>query len=374
MTQVTITDRERYLLNLIAAGESSSRGGDPYCSIYPNQYEPRLVSMTLEQVLQFQSYRTTSRSSGGLGIASSACGRYQFIRRTLEGIIQSTGISRSTRYSPDIQDYLILEVLRRSRGLDSWLSGSLPDESFQLNLAREFASVPVPFDTQGQNRRVRRGETYYAGDRLNAAHHNPDVFIQNLRDIRRGGPGNTTSVDLMASGDPYSPSGNLLTTQVGVSAAGGQGLVGGIGGEQPLPRTSLPAASNPYAYRRPDPLDNRYDFRTGQAVRELLINGTNPVAANALIPGNGRPPPVDIGSGGYTPEQEQGAVDQRPPSVGYDTGQVDPRLAAAAARSTGSGTTPPARPAPPPEPTTPPSDTINGGSLVVPRQVRTLLA
>lgn len=373
MTQITITQQERYLLNLIAAGESSSRGGDPYCSLYPNQYEPRLVTMTLDQVLQFQRYRTTSRSQGGLGIASSACGRYQFIRGTLENIIQTVGIDRNTRYAPDVQDYLILEVLRRSRGLNSWLNGSLSDEAFQLNLAREFASVPVPFDTQGAHRRVRRGETYYAGDRLNAAHHNPDVFIQNLRDIRRGGPGDSTSVDIMASGAPYSPSGNLLTTQVEVAAAGGQRLVGGIAGEQPLPRTNLPAASNPYVYRRTDPLDNRYDFRTGQSVRELLINGVNPVAANALIPGNGRTPPVDLGSGGYTPEQEQGATDQRPPSIGYDTGQVDPRLAAAAARATNGTTQPPARPAPPPEPTTPSSDTINGGTVVVPRQLRTLL-
>lgn len=373
MTQVSVTQQEQYLLNLIASGESSRSGGDPYCSLYPSTYEPRLVTMTINQVIDFQRYRTASRSSGGLGIASSACGRYQFIRKTLEGIVSQVGLDRNTRFTPQVQDYLILETLKRSRGLDSWKSGGISDEQFQLNLAKEFASVPVPFNTQGANRAVQKGESYYAGDRLNASHHNADVFLQNLKDIREGGPGNATSFDVVTGSSGYAPTGDLLTTQAEINAGGGQRIFGGIGGEQPTPRSSLPAASNPYSYRPIDPFDNRYDFRTGQAVRELLINGTNPVAANAMIPGNGLPSPGDLGSGGYTPEAIQSITDRRPPSVGYNTGQVDPGLAAAAAKATANNRSV-AKPAPPPTPTTPQSDTLNANTVLIPRQIRDIVS
>ena len=373
MTTVSVTQQEQYLLNLLASGESSRSGGDPYCSLYPSTYNPQLVTMTIAQVIDFQKYRTASRADGGLGIASSACGRYQFIRKTLDGIVSQVGLDRNTRFTPQVQDYLILETLRRSRGLDSWKSGGLSDAAFQLNLSKEFASVPVPFNTQGANRAVQKGESYYAGDRLNASHHNADVFLQNLKDIREGGPGTSASFDVVTGSAGYAASGNQLTTQAEISAGGGQRIFGGIGGEQPIPRSSLPAANSPYSYRPVDPFDNRYDFRTGQAVRELLINGTNPVAANGLIPGNGLPSPGDLGSGGYTPEAAQALTSQRPPSIGYDTGQVDPGLAAAAAKSTTSGK-PVTKAAPPPTPTTPQSDTINRNTTLIPRQIRDIVS
>lgn len=373
MTTVSVTQQEQYLLNLLASGESSRSGGDPYCSLYPSTYNPQLVTMTIAQVIDFQKYRTASRASGGLGIASSACGRYQFIRKTLDGIVSQVGLDRNTRFTPQVQDYLILEILRRSRGLDSWKGGGLSDAAFQLNLSKEFASVPVPFNTQGANRAVQKGESYYAGDRLNASHHNADVFLQNLKDIREGGPGTSASFDVVTGSAGYAASGNQLTTQAEISAGGGQRIFGGIGGEQPIPRSSLPAANAPYSYSPVDPFDNRYDFRTGQAVRELLINGTNPVAANGLIPGNGLPSPGDLGSGGYTPEATQALTSQRTPSIGYDTGQVDPRLAAAAAKSTTSGK-PVTKAAPPPTPTTPQSDTINRNTTLIPRQIRDIVS
>lgn len=374
MTQVSVTQQEQYLLNLIASGESSRSGGDPYCSLYPSTYEPRLVTMTLSQVIEFQRYRTTSRANGGLGVASSACGRYQFIRKTLEYTIGLAKLSLDTRYTAQVQDFLILELMKNDYGLDKWKSGGISDAAFQLNLARLFASVPVPFNTQGAHRAVAKGESYYAGDRLNAAHHNADVFLQNLADIREGGQGTVTSFDIQTGSAGFPATGSLLTTQAEIAAGGGQRIFGGIGAEQPLPNANLPAVSNPYSYKKVDPFDNRYDFRTGQAVRELLINGTNPVAANALIPGNGFPTPSDLGSSGYSPEAFDSLTSQKTPSIGYNTGQVDPGFAKAIAKSTSGSSAPVTKTAPPPTPTTPQSDTLNANTVLIPRQIRDIVS
>lgn len=338
-TQVQITDQERRLLDFVAKGEAA-RGGDPYASVFPSRIMPEILQMSLEQIFVFQANRTRSRAQGGMGLESSAVGRYQFIRKSLQEEVRAAGIPVSTRYNSPCQDFLIINRLKRFRGMNRWLSGAITDQAFCLNLAKEFASIPVPFTTRGANRTVNAGESFYAGVGSNRAvgHANVDVILQELADIRNGGPGRAATIDIEQGSGAFPARGRSIYAQTERSAAGGQSL----GSASPTDRVPssgvIPPAIDPYIYRSIDPLDNRYDFRLGDFVRDLLHNGLNPVSASSFMLGNGLSPVNDLGVERFTPDQFTQAVQNRS-LVGFGEGQVDPALNEAARRNTVSPAT-----------------------------------
>jgi len=285
MTEITITGQEKSLLSLIAKGESSA-GVDPYTSLWPGTSEPSLVQMTCAEVQRFQQQRLDQ------GHRSTACGRYQFIKKTLTEAIRVSGIDPlTTRYTPDIQDYLILSILKTYRKLDEWVAGTYTTPRFMIKLSQEFASIPVPYQMQGQSRIVNKGQSYYAGDGLNKAHHDPDSLFTQLNDILNGGTGEVSTIDVLPSGPSgASPElGTLPRTQVARSTAGaGLGAVSGQGrpGSQPIGSSTLPDASAVYTYEVIDPLDDRYDFRTGKKVKDILVHGTGAAAATPHVEQN----------------------------------------------------------------------------------------
>lgn len=335
---ITITTQERYLLDLIATAESGPFG---YTAYYPSSTDPTIVEKTLQQILAFQQERISS------GIKSSAIGRYQFIKKTLESAINIAGLDTArTRFTAEIQDYLILAVLKNSRGLNRWVDGTLSSADFQLNLAREFASVPVPYDTQGANRFVRKGECYYAGDGLNAAGHKADCFIQSLDDILAGGPGELRNYDVATTGPngSYPPEGNSNRRIAETATAGGQRVTGGRQTTtDPSSQIRLPTPKNVYLYRPIDAHDNRYDFRTGQMIRDIGINGTNPISANpnytrsattdnssTQTPGVSAGPDVGASRTETFTTSTDASATVTANQVGYGQGQVDPTIARAA--------------------------------------------
>ena len=201
-TLIEITQQDKALLSLIAKGESTGVRGDPYTALWPSTTEPNLIRMSLKQVKDFQISRIRS------GFKSTACGRYQFIKNTLLDVVKISKLDpERTIFTPDIQDYLILLRLKSIRRLDKWKAGSLIHEgnsyssqensaNFQVHLAKEFASVPMPFRAQGHRRIVNKGQSYYAGDGLNAAHGKADTFLAGLIDIKNGGTGEVTKVEI----------------------------------------------------------------------------------------------------------------------------------------------------------------------------------
>jgi len=306
---IQISDQEKKILDLVAKGEAV-QGADPYSSLWPSTSDPMIPQYTLAQIDQYQTDRIRA------GFKSSAIGRYQFIRSTLREVVVLSGLPGTIRFSPDVQDYLIILRLKDLRKLDQWKSGSISDLDFQLELAKEFASVPVPYNLQGANGFVSKGQSYYSGDGLNSSGHNADVFSYNVADIRNGGPGNLSTVDIENGSAPYQPTGVSPRIQAELAAGGGQRVFGGSAGFQPLPNSSLPAVGDPYAYKLINALDNRYDFRTGEKIRDLLINGVNPVANSGTLSNNGRPPVTDIGAQPLSIEQLNKAVENRVAQVG----------------------------------------------------------
>jgi muramidase (phage lysozyme) len=139
-----------------------------YDTVYGNKQArmPKpLTTMRLDEVLRQGRWRTNT-------FGSSACGRYQFMDKTLRTLSTRLGLKAHQIFEPNLQDRLAYHLLRE-RGYDKWASGEMTDASFMLNLAKEWAALPVPYDMSvvrnGRTYDIKRGQSYYAGDGKNAA-------------------------------------------------------------------------------------------------------------------------------------------------------------------------------------------------------------
>jgi muramidase (phage lysozyme) len=166
------------LLDVIGNAESSG-----YNTVYSGSriapYKP-ITTMTVEEVLQWQS------DSISAGSASSAAGRYQYIRQTLNGLVNDGVLSRTDIFNPANQDKLARESLRR-RGLNNFINGTKSLEAMAKSIAQEWASMPVIARTQGQRRIVNAGESYYAGDGLNKSLISTTELVAALNSAREQG-------------------------------------------------------------------------------------------------------------------------------------------------------------------------------------------
>ena len=154
----SIPDAAATLLDFI--GDIEAPKG--YNTIYgnnQNKLKKPLTSMTIAEVLAAQPGWTKQ-------FRSSAAGRYQFMRNTLQGLVTELKLDVNQKFSADLQDRLAYVLLRR-RGYDAYMNGRIDYIEFAKRLAQEWASLPVLRDTMGAHRFVRKGETYYAGDGLN---------------------------------------------------------------------------------------------------------------------------------------------------------------------------------------------------------------
>lgn len=148
------------LLDFIAGFESDG-GYEVVFGHHERALDRPITVLSLDGLGALQ--RTWARKWG-----SSASGRYQIMADTLVGLRVSLKLKGSEIFTPDLQDRLAYQLLVQ-RGYARFKAGTLSLEGFALNLAKEWASLPVLAACQGAHRRVAAGETYYAGDRLNRA-------------------------------------------------------------------------------------------------------------------------------------------------------------------------------------------------------------
>jgi len=144
------------LLNLIGQAESHNNY-NAFFGHVSNTDNPKFTDMTVSEVLDWQR-----------GRKFSAAGKYQFIRKTLNGLRVSGVVKASDIFNEDTQDKLAIELLKR-RKIGQYISNSIDDVTFMINLAKEWASLPVPVNMKGHKRSVTAGQSYYAGDGVNKA-------------------------------------------------------------------------------------------------------------------------------------------------------------------------------------------------------------
>lgn len=167
------------LLDYIAQLES---GGNynAYFRSAGNQTSPRFTTKTLREVIDWQVEFTTVNGS-----PSSACGRYQIIRKTLVGLIGALGLDTDTvTYSETTQDDLAVHLLNH-RGMADYVSGAIGETRFANNLAKEWASLPVVSAITGNKGfTLQPGQSFYAGDGLNKALTGTETFLRAVRGLR----------------------------------------------------------------------------------------------------------------------------------------------------------------------------------------------
>jgi conjugal transfer mating pair stabilization protein TraG len=102
------------------------------------------------------------------GKPSSAVGRYQFVRATLEAMVKQAGLSVDDKFTPEVQDHLAYVDLV-NHGYKLWLAGTKSDTDFAHSLSCEWASLPDPqnegkshYDGVGPNHAGQTLEAVYA--------------------------------------------------------------------------------------------------------------------------------------------------------------------------------------------------------------------
>ena len=146
----------RQALDKISQYESASAGGynamnqgtvpdkkgqKPRSGHSMNIIGKNLTDMTLQEVLAHQSM-SLSNDQGFI----HAAGRYQFIGNTLPGVIKRSNLPLSTKFSPDIQDRLAVQLMIEAGGPGPWLAdkrtGLLRDAA-GMDLIRRAAKTPL---------------------------------------------------------------------------------------------------------------------------------------------------------------------------------------------------------------------------------------
>jgi muramidase (phage lysozyme) len=159
------------LLDKIGSKEAPEGYGQIYGGAKGVSQKTDVSKLKLKEVRELQATMLAYRS------ASTACGRYQFIRNTLIATMTEMHLSGEEVWAPELQDRMAIHLMEK-RGLKSYLAGAMTREVFANNLAKEWASLPVVTRIRGAKRMVAPGETYYAGDGLNKAHHDPAAILK----------------------------------------------------------------------------------------------------------------------------------------------------------------------------------------------------
>lgn len=162
----------KQLLDLIAIPESGGDYNRIYAGISRADYPKKpLTQMTVGEVLDWQDSIDSKYNS-------EAAGRYQIMEDTLRGL----GLPRRMKFDAAGQDKAAMILLER-RGLKKYKRGQISAEQFALNLAKEWAGLPVPFKTKGAKKTVMPGESYYAAFNGNRAGISVDSVMSAIANI-----------------------------------------------------------------------------------------------------------------------------------------------------------------------------------------------
>ena len=137
-----------------------------------------LIGMTIAEIFEMQrNYRTWP------GATSTAVGRYQYIKDTLEEMVRIMGLNpATTRFDQRTQDSIATTDLRRRCRLDDWLAGRITDGDFMNLVSRVWAGIPNT-----------GGRSTYAGVGNNRAGTTASGALGQLAAIRTGGTGTATA-------------------------------------------------------------------------------------------------------------------------------------------------------------------------------------
>jgi muramidase (phage lysozyme) len=133
----------RPLFNLFGKSEGTDRGRGYNETLSYGAFtggDVNLIGMTLKQVDALQTQMLAHPKNK---LNSSACGRYQIVRTTLRKLKKLMELPDTAYFNEKMQDHMCLQLLE-GRGLSKYLDGSMREDTFLTNLAKEWASIPKP--------------------------------------------------------------------------------------------------------------------------------------------------------------------------------------------------------------------------------------
>ncbi len=172
------------LLDFIG-GIEAPRGYDVIYGNNQDKLPAPITRMTLGELIDAQASFTKR-------FKSSASGRYQFMRATLQDLSRELGLRGTQVFDANLQDRLAFHLLKR-RGYEDYMSGKISRTEFGRRLAQEWASLPVLAATKGAHRDLERGQSYYAGDALNKSLVSPEK-VETVLDRVKDAPSTSISI------------------------------------------------------------------------------------------------------------------------------------------------------------------------------------
>ena len=142
---------DKTVLDAVAVNEGTSETGyntEYAYGKYSGGRTKKFRDMTVNEVYKHQEGMRDKQK--GNKLISSAAGRYQMLQATLKEEMGKAGLDPTKeKFTPELQDKLILQRLKRMRGYKDWKDGKINDDDFKANLSKEFASVMNPYTGKG---------------------------------------------------------------------------------------------------------------------------------------------------------------------------------------------------------------------------------
>jgi hypothetical protein len=184
--EASSTQGIKSLLNFIGSGEggyeASNRGtvdkkivGSTNNTVYKGK---KLSEMTINEILEAQALTGDDRLF--------AVGKYQMIPSTFKEVVEGMGLSGDTVFSHDFQDQAGMYLATQKRPIlgaylngQDWNGKAVDEDTALMELAKEWASAPLPYDVQIGDTLRKAGDSRYGAG--NKAQHS----IQEARDAIR---------------------------------------------------------------------------------------------------------------------------------------------------------------------------------------------
>tara|TARA_R110000744_G_scaffold335082_1_gene440438 strand:- start:14 stop:727 length:714 start_codon:yes stop_codon:yes gene_type:complete len=207
-TGATTVNPIKSLLDFIGDGEgdydssnsgTNSKGEIVHYSHSTVRDGKKLSNMTIAEVRPFQAITDPEDANRLFTV-----GKYQMVPDTFDIAVEGLGFSEDTVLTSEVQDqmgiYLVSKKPGRSR-LSGFLTGNtdISSDAAMLDLAMEFASVPVPFAIKKgkygswPKRDIAAGESFYADPKAKLGGNNAAHTVAQTQTILNGVRGALTS-------------------------------------------------------------------------------------------------------------------------------------------------------------------------------------
>lgn len=209
------------MLELIGKGES---GGD-YNIVNSKAQRgiapPKpLTEMTINEVLEWQRAESGRQRDAGDKAPSSAAGKYQFIRATLDDTRRSMGLSGKEKFDQAMQDKMAMHLLNKN-GYEAFMKGRISESEMVRRVAGTWSSVA---DLNGRSAHEGIGNnaaSISVGRTIAAARQDQTILASSFSGASTGAPRPpaTTNPIVVADGGKPSTSTTFAAASAGTQPA-----------------------------------------------------------------------------------------------------------------------------------------------------------